>query len=138
MHLSADISSALQQIEAVKKSIDESDDPKLQMQTAESLNTILGILQDPVFRTIVHVQDSLSELNAQLGQHPSMLPNDFDIDVAGNLVLSLNGGEVMYDFDEQRSSSHSHSAPGSPDKSGGVHYFIFNQSPASVEFLYII
>ncbi|XP_017080233.1 patj homolog [Drosophila eugracilis] len=120
MHLSADISSALQQIEAVKKGIEESDDPKLQMQTAESLNTILGILQDPVFRTIVHVQDSLSELNAQLGQHPSMLPNDFDIDVAGNLVLSLNGGEVMYDFDEQRSSSHSHSAPGSPDKSGGV------------------
>ncbi|XP_039488897.1 patj homolog [Drosophila teissieri] len=120
MHLSADISSALQQIEAVKKGIDESDDPKLQMQTAESLSTILGILQDPVFRTIVHVQDSLSELNAQLAQHPSMLPNDFDIDVAGNLVLSLNGGEVMYDFDEQRSSSHSHSAPGSPDKSGGV------------------
>ncbi|KAH8385301.1 patj homolog [Drosophila serrata] len=120
MHLSADISSALQQIEAVKKGIDESDDPKLQMQTAESLSTILGILQDPVFRTIVHVQDSLSELNAQLGQHPSMLPNDFDIDVAGNLVLSLNGGEVMYDYDEQRSSSHSHSAPGSPDKSGGT------------------
>ncbi|KAH8322684.1 hypothetical protein KR059_003092 [Drosophila kikkawai] len=120
MHLSADISSALQQIEAVKKGIDESDDPKLQMQTAESLSTILGILQDPVFRTIVHVQDSLSELNAQLGQHPSMLPNDFDIDVAGNLVLSLNGGEVMYDYDEQRSSSHSHSAPGSPDKSGGA------------------
>ncbi|EDW50122.1 GM14448 [Drosophila sechellia] len=120
MHLSADISSALQQIEAVKKGIDESDDPKLQMQTAESLSTILGILQDPVFRTIVHVQDSLSELNAQLAQHPSMLPNDFDIDVAGNLVLSLNGGEVMYDFDEQRSSSHSHSAPGSPDKPGGV------------------
>lgn len=119
MHLSADISSALQQIEAVKKGIDESDDPKLQMQTAESLSTILGILQDPVFRTIVHVQDSLSELNAQLGQHPSMLPNDFDIDVAGNLVLSLNGGEVMYDYDEQRTSSHSHSAPGSPDKSSG-------------------
>ncbi|XP_026845742.1 patj homolog isoform X1 [Drosophila miranda] len=124
MHLSADISSALQQIEAVKKGIDESDDPKLQMQTAESLNTILGILQDPVFRTIVHVQDSLSELNAQLGQHPSMLPNDFDIDVAGNLVLSLNGGEVMYDFDDQQSisatrSPTSHSAPGSPDKSAG-------------------
>ncbi|EDW79597.1 uncharacterized protein Dwil_GK20329 [Drosophila willistoni] len=118
MHLSADISSALQQIEAVKKGIEESDDPKLQMQTAESLNTILGILQDPVFRTIVHVQDSLSELNAQLGQHPSMLPQDFDIDVAGNLVLSLNGGEVMYDYgdDGRQSSSATHSAPGSPDK----------------------
>ncbi|XP_037951485.1 patj homolog [Teleopsis dalmanni] len=104
MHLSADISSALQQIEAVKKGIDDSDDPKLQMQTAESLKTILDILQDPVFRTIVHVQDSLSELNAQLVQHPSMLPADFDIDVAGNLVLSVNGGDVVYDFEERLSS----------------------------------
>ncbi|XP_033241451.1 patj homolog [Drosophila pseudoobscura] len=68
---------------------------------------------------------TLSELNAQLGQHPSMLPNDFDIDVAGNLVLSLNGGEVMYDFEDQQSisatrSPTSHSAPGSPNKSAGV------------------
>ncbi|XP_030385662.1 patj homolog [Scaptodrosophila lebanonensis] len=118
MHLNADISSALQQIDSVKRSIDEADDPKLQLQTAESLKTILDILQDPVFRTIVHVQDSLSELNAQLVQHPSMLPNDFDIDVSGNLVLSLNGGDVIYDFDERRSSSAAmspHSAPGSPD-----------------------
>ncbi|KAH8366141.1 hypothetical protein KR093_009699 [Drosophila rubida] len=107
MHLSADISSALQQIEAVKKGIDDSDDAKLQMQTTESLNTILGILTDPVFRTIAHVQESLFELGIQLGQHPSMLPNDFDIDVSGNLVLSLNGGDVMYDS----------SAPASPDKS---------------------
>ncbi|XP_055911101.1 patj homolog isoform X2 [Eupeodes corollae] len=97
MHLSADISSALQQIEAVKQGIDESDDPKLQMNTAESLKTILDILQDPVFRTIVHVQDSLSELNTQLVQHPSMLPNDFDIDVSGNLVLSVPS-DVVYDF----------------------------------------
>ncbi|KAH8408113.1 hypothetical protein KR222_008856 [Zaprionus bogoriensis] len=108
MHLSADISSALQQIEAVKKGIEESEDAKLQLQTAESLNTILGILTDPVFRTIAHVQESLFELGMQLGQHPSMLPNDFDFDVSGNLVLSLNGGDVMYDDS---------SAPASPDKS---------------------
>ncbi|XP_064548948.1 patj homolog [Drosophila montana] len=110
MHLSADISSALQQIEAVKKGIDESEDVKLQLQTADSLNTILGILTDPVFRTIAHVQESLYELGIQLGQHPSMLPNDFDIDVSGNLVLSLNGGDVMYDS----------SAPASPDKSSST------------------
>lgn len=100
MHLSADISSALQQIEAVKQGIDESEDPKLQMNTAESLKTILDILQDPVFRTIVHVQDSLSELNTQLVQHPSMLPNDFDIDVSGNLVLSVPT-DVLYDFGDE-------------------------------------
>lgn len=103
MHLNADISSALQQIEAVKKAVE--DDPKLQMQTAESLQTILSILQDPVFRNIIHVQDSLSELNAQLQQHPSMLPNDFDINVAGNLVLSVNAGDVVYDFGTPSSSS---------------------------------
>lgn len=118
MHLNADISSALQQIEAVKRGIDESDDAKLQAQTAESLKTILDILQDPVFRTIVHVQDSLSELNAQLTQHPSMLPNDFDIDMAGNLVLSVNGGDVMYEFDERLSTSlNSASGPNSPGSS---------------------
>lgn len=119
MHLNADISSALQQIEAVKRVIDESDDPKLQNQTAESLKTILDILQDPVFVSIVHVQDSLSELNAQLSQHPSMLPNDFDIDMAGNLVLSVNnGGDVLYEFDERVSTSlNSASVPNSPGSS---------------------
>ncbi|XP_013111705.2 patj homolog [Stomoxys calcitrans] len=118
MHLNADISSALQQIEAVKRVIDESD-PKLQSQTAESLKTILDILQDPVFISIVHVQDSLSELNAQLTQHPSMLPNDFDIDMAGNLVLSINGGgDVMYEFDERLSTPlNSASGPNSPGSS---------------------
>ncbi|XP_061401290.1 patj homolog [Musca vetustissima] len=119
MHLNADISSALQQIEAVKRVIDESDDPKLQSQTAESLKTILDILQDPVFISIVHVQDSLSELNAQLTQHPSMLPNDFDIDMAGNLVLSVNGGgDVMYEFDERLSTPlNSASGANSPSSS---------------------
>ncbi|KNC33530.1 Patj-like protein [Lucilia cuprina] len=118
MHLSADISSALQQIEAVKRGIDEIDDPKLHSQTGDSLKTILDLLQDPVFRTIVHVQDSLSELNAQLTQHPSMLPNDFDIDMAGNLVLSVNGGDVMYEFDERLSTPlNSASGPNSPGSS---------------------
>uniref|UniRef100_A0A1A9X3T8 Patj homolog n=1 Tax=Glossina brevipalpis TaxID=37001 RepID=A0A1A9X3T8_9MUSC len=121
MHLSADISSALQQIEAVKRGISESDDAKLQSLTAESIKTIVDILQDPVFRTIVHVQDSLSELNAQLAQHPSMLPNDFDIDMAGNLVLSVNGGDVLYDFDERLSTPlNSTSGPNSPVASGKI------------------
>lgn len=105
MHLNADISCALQQIESVKRSIDESGDARLQAQTAESMAAILYILQDPVFRTIVHVQDSLSELNAQLAQHPSMLPNDFDIDTSGNLVLSVNGDDVMYEYDDHLPSS---------------------------------
>uniref|UniRef100_A0A1B0BE50 Patj homolog n=1 Tax=Glossina palpalis gambiensis TaxID=67801 RepID=A0A1B0BE50_9MUSC len=118
MHLSADISSALQQIEAVKRGVNESDDAKLQALTDESIKTIVDILRDPVFRTIVHVQDSLSELNAQLTQHPSMLPNDFDIDMAGNLVLSVNGGDVMYDFDERLSSPLNSTSPVASGKIG--------------------
>lgn len=128
MHLGGDISSALQQIEAIKKSIDESDDPKLQMGTADSLKTILDILQDPVFRTIVHVQDSLAELNTQLVQHPSMLPNDFDIDVSGNLILSVPSAADLYEAeypDEQRvpSAQLSPRSPNSPANNsylGGV------------------
>lgn len=143
MHLNADVSSALQQIEAIKKAIDESDDAKLQMNTTESLKTILDILQDPVFRSIVQVQDSLYELNTQLVQHPSMLPNDFDIDVSGNLVLNVPGTVEIYDPDypdEQRvpSAQLSPKSPASPivssmnllgTESPGIyalHYFMIN------------
>ncbi|XP_055372920.1 patj homolog [Condylostylus longicornis] len=108
MHLSSNISSALQHIEAVKKAIDECDDPKLQMATAESLKTMLDVLECPVFRTLVQIQDSLCELNRQLVQHPSMLPNDFDIDISGNLILKVPQSVDLFEPeypDEQRVSS---------------------------------
>lgn len=35
------------------------------------------------------MQDSLGELNAQIQQHPSILPVDFDVDPAGDLVLNV-------------------------------------------------
>lgn len=47
MHLNADISTALQMLEACKKAIDESEDDKLQMNTAEDMKLILDLLQDP-------------------------------------------------------------------------------------------
>lgn len=104
MQLAQDISAALLQIEAVKKGIDDSDDPKLQITTAESLQTILEILNDPVFRQIIQCQDSLADLNTQIAQHPSMLPNDFDIDLSGNLVL--NGPtETLYEDEHKVPSS---------------------------------
>lgn len=87
MHLNADVSSALQQFEAIKKAVDESDDPKLQLSTEEDFKLIFNVLQDPVFRSIVQIQDSLSELNSQITQHPSILPGDFDITLSGE---SLN------------------------------------------------
>ncbi|RZF43873.1 hypothetical protein LSTR_LSTR007209 [Laodelphax striatellus] len=69
--------------------INQSDDPKLQAQTSADLNLLISALENPIFRSIVTIQDSLSELNVQLHQHPSILPVDFDINVAGELVLNL-------------------------------------------------
>lgn len=105
MQINTDISSALQQIEAVKKAVDDSDDLKLQANTAESLKTILDILQDPVFRSIIQFQDSVSELNGQISQHPSILPSDFDLSLSGDLILNVPPAMELYDAeypDEQR------------------------------------
>ena len=65
------------------------DDPKLQMHTNQDIRSLIALLEDPVFRSIVTLQDSLSELNTQLGQHPSILPGDFDIRLSGQLELSV-------------------------------------------------
>lgn len=88
MHLSEDISKSLQMLEAVQKAINESDDDKLQMNTAEDMKLILDLLQDPVFRNIIQVQDSLAELNVQIGQHPSILPSDFGVNEFGQLIIN--------------------------------------------------
>lgn len=122
MHLNADISSALQLLENIKQTIDDSGDPKLQLNTCQDINLLISLLENPVFRSIVSVQDSLNELNQQLGYHPSILPVDFDITAAGELVLNVPPAGELYDpdyvdefhptrdFDEQRVPS----APVSP------------------------
>ncbi|XP_039276607.1 multiple PDZ domain protein isoform X4 [Nilaparvata lugens] len=89
MPLNADISTALQLLESIQLTVNQSDDPKLQAQTSADLNLLISALENPIFRSIVTIQDSLSELNVQLHQHPSILPVDFDINVAGELVLNL-------------------------------------------------
>lgn len=89
MFSNADISSALQQMELIKQSVEESNDQKLLMETMEDLSMVIGILACPIFRNIIRVQDSLAELNSQIAQHPSILPADFDIAVNGDLVLKV-------------------------------------------------
>lgn len=120
MNLNADISSALQLLEDIKQGVGDLRDPKLQNSTFQDLRALLSVLENPVFRSIVTVQDSISELNQQLGQHPSILPVDFDITSAGELVLNVPPAGELYDpdyndyaprdFDEQRVPS----APVSP------------------------
>lgn len=129
MHLNADISSALQLLENIKQIVDDSDDPKLQANTAPDINILISVLENPIFRSIVTVQDSLSELNQQLSQHPSILPSDFDISIGGELVLNVPPGTELYDpdfvndyqntpeFDEQRVPS-AQLSPGSPQSLG--------------------
>lgn len=129
MHLNADISSALQLLEDIKQTVDDLDDPKLQANTSTDLNLLISVLENPIFRNIVTVQDSLSELNQQLGEHPSILPVDFDITAAGELALNVPPGSELFDpgygvdfqlsrdFDEQRVPS-APVSPGSPQVMG--------------------
>lgn len=131
MHLNADISAALQLLEEIKQNVDSSDDPKLQANTSQDLKLLISVLENPIFRSIVTVQDSLSELNQQLGQHPSILPVDFDITASGELDLSVpprgavTGGpyEPQFgsgsDFDEQR-------VPSAPVSPSSPHLHTFN------------
>ncbi|XP_055528769.1 patj homolog [Wyeomyia smithii] len=117
MHLSQDVSSALQQIEFIKQTVEEMDSNKLQLNVMDDLKLVIDLLQDPVFRNIVQIQDSLAELNHQITQHPSILPGDFDIANSGELVLNVPPASDLFaesDFpDEQRVPS-AQISPGSP------------------------
>ncbi|XP_032689961.1 uncharacterized protein LOC116853160 isoform X4 [Odontomachus brunneus] len=95
MPLSADISTALHLLEHVQERVDDCDDPKLQMHTSQDLKSLITLLEDPVLRSIVTIQDSLIELNTQLAHHPSILPGDFDINISGQLELSVPSTPVQ-------------------------------------------
>ncbi|CAL7939330.1 unnamed protein product [Xylocopa violacea] len=80
MPLSADVSTALHLLEHIQE---------IQVYTAQDIKSLISLLEDPVFRSIMTIQDSLIELNSQLGQHPSIIPGDFDINISGQLELSV-------------------------------------------------
>src|SRR5690606_10334518 len=59
-------------------------------QDERDVNTLLNVLQCPVFGSIVRIQDSLQQLKQEYQKHPSILPLDFDIDtITGQLLLNL-------------------------------------------------
>nr|XP_027210965.1 patj homolog [Penaeus vannamei] len=68
----------------------ENDDAKLSDQCNNDLNTLISVLESPVFRGIVNIQESLKELKKQVSQHPSIVPADFDITREGKLVLHVS------------------------------------------------
>lgn len=91
----SDISTALHLLEHVQERVEDCNDPKLQMHTTQDIKSLISLLEDPVFRSIVTIQDSLIELNTQLGQHPSIIPGDFDINISGQLELSVPSTPVQ-------------------------------------------
>ncbi|XP_040157214.1 patj homolog isoform X1 [Anopheles arabiensis] len=122
MHLSSDVSNALKHIEIIKQTVEEMEPNKLQLNVSDDLKLVLDLLQDPVFRNIVQIQDSLAELNHQITQHPSILPGDFDIANGGELVLSVPPGTDLFEADyqdEQRVPS-AQISPGSPPGPAGM------------------
>lgn len=95
MIIFSDISTALHLLEHVQERVEDCNDPKLQMHTTQDIKSLISLLEDPVFRSIVTIQDSLIELNSQLGQHPSIIPGDFDINISGQLELSVPSTPVQ-------------------------------------------
>lgn len=96
----SDISTALHLLEHIHQclGVTEFNETK----SHDDLKPLMSLLEDPVFRSIVTIQDSLAELNCQLCQHPSILPGDFDISPSGQLELSVPNtpvqptGQTMY------------------------------------------
>ena len=62
----------------------------LASQVQLDLDLLMNLLQNPVLKGILELEDSLVELDGHLASHPSLLPTDFDIDKTGQLVLNAN------------------------------------------------
>lgn len=129
MHLNADISSALQLLESIKHTIDDLGDRKLQLDTHQDIHLLISLLENPVFRSIVSVQDSLYELNKQLTYRLSILPVDFDITPAGELILNVPPiGDILAedvensssDFDGYSYPIHDNKSPSHTEKNNEV------------------
>nr|XP_053654458.1 uncharacterized protein LOC128703705 [Cherax quadricarinatus] len=97
MPLSSDTSAALSLLERIQRSMKETDETKLSDQCSNDLNTLISVLESPVFRGIINIQESLKELKKQVSQHPSIVPTDFDISREGKLILHVSpeGGHQL-------------------------------------------
>ena len=94
MPISEDTRAALLMLKDVQQSVRETEDLRGNVQVNDDLNTLISVLESPVFQSILNIQDSLKELKKQVHLHPSILPEDFDITPGGELILNLPpGGE---------------------------------------------
>ncbi|XP_034934765.1 patj homolog isoform X2 [Chelonus insularis] len=89
MSLAADISTALHLLVHIHNRVKDNDKLEFHLHTSDDVSLLISLLEEPLFRSIVVIQDSLIDLNTQLIQHPSILPGDFDINLIGQLELSI-------------------------------------------------
>ncbi|XP_055924762.1 inaD-like protein isoform X2 [Argiope bruennichi] len=90
MPVSADTRQALKLLERIQLHLQESEAAQLNPTVGDDLNTLISVLDSPVFNSILNIQDSIHELKRQLHKHPSILPVDFDISpTTGELLLNL-------------------------------------------------
>eukprot|EP00092_Neocalanus_flemingeri_P029346 GFUD01031858.1.p1 GENE.GFUD01031858.1~~GFUD01031858.1.p1 ORF type:complete len:2139 (-),score=780.47 GFUD01031858.1:627-7043(-) len=89
MPISEDSRAALAMLKELQASVRDTEDLRNNSQVNDDLNTLISVLESPVFQSILNIQDSLKELKKQVHLHPSILPEDFDITPAGELILNL-------------------------------------------------
>ncbi|XP_023241577.1 multiple PDZ domain protein-like [Centruroides sculpturatus] len=88
--INTDTQQALQLLERIQQQLRESNGTSANPTVEDDVNTLISVLDSPVFNTILTIQDSLHELKNQLHKHPSILPVDFDITPAtGELLLNV-------------------------------------------------
>ena len=96
MPISEDSRAALVLLKEVQQSVRDTDDLNSNVQVNDDLNTLISVLESPVFQSILNIQDSLRELKRQVNLHPSILPEDFDITSSGELILNLPSEDEPY------------------------------------------
>ncbi|XP_046458558.1 multiple PDZ domain protein-like isoform X7 [Daphnia pulex] len=91
MPVTSDAKRALALLERVQQKVTNNDAGNgVASQVQTDLDLLTSLLQNPVLRNILKLEDSLEELNQHLMHHPSLLPSDFDIDKSGTLVVNQN------------------------------------------------
>lgn len=73
-----------------RKVCGEDGDENVSKAVSADLELLSGLLRSPVLMNILAIQDSIGDLHSHVQNHPSLLATDFDIDIAGRLVLNSN------------------------------------------------
>ncbi|KAG8191399.1 hypothetical protein JTE90_010577 [Oedothorax gibbosus] len=90
MPVSGDTRQAIKLLERIQLHLHDSEAAQLNPTVGDDLNTLISVLDSPVFNSILTIQDSIQELKRQIHNHPSILPVDFDISpTTGELLLNL-------------------------------------------------